>query len=325
MNKEIIYLKETSNFDEILIKQHKGMPILFKKIIFMFKNIFNIVTKKKTNDFSIWILPIKEKYSINKIKAIIKKQLINRNYKFVLSNELLTKEVISVLDKYNIEYIKDDKIKKLLLINILKYITKIQKKDMNQLEISMLVNDNSEINIFLIEEISKIVKCLKIVSLNIYKFKRLEEKMYIEHGIAIQFSNSYKKSLEKSSIIINLDFNEIELNEYNICNNALIINCNKKDMKVKTRLFEGVVINSLEIIFKKELVEKFKKINLYNEFDKLLLYASIIEKEEKIMNAYKKIEEDKVLISNVIGNNGYINKKEFKNINKKLDKNKKTE
>lgn len=325
MNKEIIYLKEISDFDDVLKKHYKRMPLLLKKIIFIFKNILNIVTKKYIDDEIIWILPIKEKYSINKIDTIIRKQLINNDYKFVISNELSTKEVIITLDKYNIEYINEEKIKKLLLLHILKYIAKFQNKNINQLEITMLVNSNSEMNLFLIEEISKIVKSTKIVSLNIYKFKKLEEKMYNEHGIAIQFSNSYKKSLEKSNIIVNLDFNEIELNEYNICNNALIINSNQKDIKVKTRLFEGIVINSLEISFKRELVEKFKKINIYNAYNKLLLYASIIEKEENIAKNYKQIEEDKVIISNVIGNNGYINKKEFKNMNKKLDKNKKTE
>lgn len=325
MSKEIIYLKEVSDFNDILRKQHKRIPVLLKKIIFMFKNIFNIVTKKQINDCNLWILPIKEKYSINKIDTIIRKQLSNNNCKFVLSNQLLTKDVISILDQYNIEYINQEKIKKFLLLHILEYITKIQNKDINSLEITMLVNNNSEMNLFLIEEISKLVKGLKIVSLNIYKFKKLEEKMYNEHGIAIQFSNSYKKSLEKSNIIVNLDFKEIELNEYNIYNNAIIINCYKDNIKIKSRLFDGIIINSLEIDFKKEIVENLKNIKIYNKYNKLQLYASIVEKEDNIEKAYRKIEEDKVIITNMIGNNGYIDKKEFNNINKKLDKIKKTE
>ena len=325
MNKEIIYLKEINTFDDILKKESKRIPLLLMKIIFLIKNIFNIVTKKKINDNTIWILPIKEKYSINKIDTIIRKKIINSNCKFVISNELSTKEVFSILDKYNIEYINEEKIKKLLLLHIIKYIALLQKRDINQLEITILVNEISEINLFLIEEIAKRVKSLKIVSLNIYKFKKLEENLYDEYGIAIQFSNSYKKSLEKSNIIINLDFNEIELNEYNICSNAIIINCNKNKMRVKSRIFEGIIINSYEITFRKEIIEELKKLKVYNAYNKLLLYASIIEKEEDIIKVYEQIEEDKIVIINIIGNNGYINKKEFKNINKKLDKNKKTE
>ena len=325
MNKEIIYLKEINTFDDILKKESKRIPLLLKKIIFLIKNIFNIVTKKKINDNTIWILPIKEKYSINKIDTIIRKKIINSNCKFVISNELSTKEVFSILDKYNIEYINEEKIKKLLLLHIIKYIALLQKRDINQLEITILVNEISEINLFLIEEIAKRVKSLKIVSLNIYKFKKLEENLYDEYGIAIQFSNSYKKSLEKSNIIINLDFNEIELNEYNIFSNAIIINCNKNKMRVKSRIFEGIIINSYEITFRKEIIEELKEIKVYNAYNKLLLYGSIIENEENIIKVYEQIEEDKIVITNIIGNNGYINKKEFKNINKKLDKNKKTE
>ena len=325
MNKEIVYLKETTNYEEMLKKDNLKVPILVKKLIFLFKNIFNIVTKKSINNNYIWILPIKEKYSINKMDNIIRKQLMNNSYKYVISEELSSKELLNMLDKYNIEYIRIEKIKKTLLINILKYIAKFQKKDINSLEITMLVNSNSEINIFLIEEIAKLVKSLKIVSLNIFKFKKIEERMYNEQGIAIQFSNSYKKSLAKSNIIVNLDFNEIELNEYNIFNNAIIINCAKDNIKIKTRLFEGIIINSLEIGLPQYVVKKFKQMNIYNTYNKLVLYASIIEKEKNIKEIWNKIKEDKIIITNIIGNNGCINNKEFNNINKKLDKNKKTE
>ena len=325
MSKEIIYLKEISTYDDILRKENRKIPLFLKKIIFMVKNIFNIVTKTQRDDTNIWILPIKEKYSINKIDSIIRKRIINSNCKFVISNELSTKEVFRILDKYNIEYIDEEKIKKILLLHIIKYIAILQKSNINQLEITILVNHISEINLFLIEEISKLVKSLKIVSLNIYKFKKLEEKLYDEYGIAIQFSNSYKKSLEKSNIIVNLDFNEIELNEYTIFSNAIIINCNKNRIRVKSRLFEGIIINSYEITFRKEIIEKFKKIKVYNAYNRLLLYGSLIEKQENIIKIYEKLEEDKIVVTNIIGNNGYINKKEFKNINKKLDKNKKTE
>ena len=147
MSKKIVYLKGIDNYDDILKKEYKRIPQLLKKIIFIYKNIFNIITKKEREDNEIWILPIKEKYSISKIHTLIRKELININCKFVISNELLTKEVISVLDKYNIEYINEEKIKKLLLLHILEYVSKLQKKEINRLELTMLVNDASEINL----------------------------------------------------------------------------------------------------------------------------------------------------------------------------------
>lgn len=325
MNKRIIYLKEVNSYDDILKKEHKKLPLFFKKIIFLIKNLFNIITKKEIEGNNIWILPIKEKYSNDKIEKLVKNNLKIDNNIYVISNELESTDIYESMDAYAIEYITEEKVKKLLLIPALEYIAKLQKKEINLLDATILVKNNSEINLFLIEKISKLVKSLKIVSLNIYKFRKLEEKLYNEDGIAIQFSNSYKKSLEKSSIIINLDYSEIEINEYNICNNAIIINCTKEKIKIKSRLFEGININSYEINFNKEIIDNFKKIHIYENYSKLLLYASIIEKEENFFIAYNNLPENKVTILNLIGNNGIINKKEFKNITKKLDKNKKKE
>ena len=88
----------------------------------------------------------------------------------------------------------------------------IQKISVNDMDVTILANQASELNLYLIERLSKLVKSIKIVSSNIHKFKNLETKLYEEDGIAIQFSNSYQKSLAKSKIIVNLDFNEIEIN-----------------------------------------------------------------------------------------------------------------
>lgn len=322
--KKIIYLKELNSYDEILKKEYKNFPMFFKKIIFLFKNLFNIVTKKNIEGNNIWILPIKEKYTDDKIRNIIRKKLKIDNNTYVISKELSNGNICKIMNEYSLGYITEEKAKKVLIIPVLQYISKLQKKDINSLDISILVNDNSEINLLLIEEISKIVKSIKIVSLNIYKFRKLEEKLYNDEGIAIQFSNSYKKSLEKSNIIINFDFNEIEINEYNIYNNAIIINCYKDNIKIKSRLFEGIVINSYDITIDKELMQKFKDINIYYNYKNIILYATLL-KDRNIIISYQNNDEECVRIKNLIGNNGVINKKEFKNMLKKLDKNIKKE
>ena len=325
MNRKIIYLKEVYSYDDILKREHKKMPLFLKKIIFLFKNLFNVVTKKNVEEYNIWVLPIKEKYSNDKIEKILKSNFNIANNIYVISKGLENSNIYEIMDMYGIKYVTEERVKKLLLISGLEYIAKFQNKDVNLLDVTMLVKDNSDINLFLIEQISKLVKSLKIVSINIYKFRKLEEKLYNEDGIANQFSNSYKKSLEKSNIIINLDYSEIEINEYNICNNAIIINCTKDNIKIKSRLFEGIIINSYDINMDKEIINKFKKIHIYEDYTKLILYASIIEKDNDYFVSYKNIEENKVSIINFIGNNGIINKKEFKNITKRLDKNKKKE
>ena len=141
-----------------------------------------------------------------------------------------------------------------------------------------------------------------------YKFKKIEEKLYDEYGIAIQFSNSYKKSLSKSNIIINLDFDEIDLNEYLIYDRAIIINCINQNIKIKSKLFNGVVINSVNISFNQELKDKFKTLGLYNDFSSLILLASVLEQE----NYKTDINNYLVKIKNIYGNNGQISKNELK-------------
>lgn len=311
MEKQIIYLKEMSSYDDILKKEYNKIPLFFKKVLFLYKNIFNIITKKNIEENKIWILPIKEKYSITKIEKILRKNLKHKENIYLVSSQLKENKICKIMEDIKQEYIIEEKLKKYLIFEVLKYILKIYNKELCDLELTILVNNTSNINMYLIEELAKKIKALKIVSLNIYKFKNLEEKLYAEYGIPIQFSNSYRKSLEKSKIIINFDFNEFEINEYEIFNNAIIINCLKDNIKIKAKLFNGIVINSYDIKYKKELIGEFKRMKIYENYTKLMLYASIIE-DKNIETTYEKIKNDNVSISGLIGNNGVICKKEIK-------------
>lgn len=320
MAKQIIYLKETSSYDDILKKEHNKLPLFFKKLVFLYKNIFNIITKKVIEDKEIWVLPIKERYSTSKIEDILKKVLKYQENIYLVSNELKKNQTCQIMDELKQEYITEEKIKKVLLFDVLNYIASIQNIEISNLELTILANNTSSLNMYLIEEVAKQTKSLKIVSLNIHKFKNLEEKLYNEYGIAIQFSNSYKKSLEKSKLIINFDFNEIEINEYEIFDKAIMINCTKDSIKIKTRLFNGIIINSYDIEYSKELINQFKEMRVYENYTRLMLYASTIE-EKDILKIFEKLELDNISVIGLIGNSGTINKKEFKNMSKKLDKN----
>lgn len=316
----LVYIKTVDKYDDILSKNNKILPKFLKGIVFMYKNMFNIITKKKIEDNSLWILPIEEKYSINKMNNILNKLAKYQENIYVISDDLVSKNLYKLMDEKNILYLKGKGIKKYLSIKILEYINKIHNEELSSNEVTILVNNVSEFNIYLIEKLSKIVKSIKIVSSNIYKFKNLEEKLYNEHGIGLQFSNSYKKSLSKSKIIINLDFNSIDINEYEVFNKAIIINCADEDVKIKSKLYNGIVINSCDIKFKKDIRDKFRKINIYHRYNNLLLYESNIYKEKNFNKIFEALDEDKVRVISLIGNNGDINKSEFKNIFKKLDK-----
>lgn len=298
MNK-IVYLKE--------IDKSLYLNKITLKIQYWFKRVFNIIKKVKIENVEIWNLPIKSDDNIKKIQKVFAKFLNSENV-YVLSQNLENKKIYNVLNDKEIKYLKTGKIKKLLSIKILEYILSIQKREIQNTEVNILVKESSNINSYIIEEIAKNALNVKIISNNIYKFKKIEEKLYDEYGIAIQFSNSYKKSLSKSNIIINLDFDEIDLNEYLIYDTAIIINCINQNIKIKSKLFNGVVINSVNISFNQELKDKFKTLGLYNDFSSLILLASVLEQE----NYKTDINNYLVKIKNIYGNNGQISKNELK-------------
>ena len=297
MNK-IVYLKE--------IDKSLYLNKITLKIQYWFKRVFNIIKKVKIENVEIWNLPIKSDDNIKKIQKVFAKFLNSENV-YVLSQNLENKKIYNVLNDKEIKYLKTGKIKKLLSIKILEYILSIQKRKIQNTEVNILVKESSNINSYIIEEIAKNALNVKIISNNMYKFKKIEEKLYDEYGIAIQFSNSYKKSLSKSNIIINLDFDEIDLNEYLIYDRAIIINCINQNIKIKSKLFNGVVINSVNISFNQELKDKFKTLGLYNDFSSLILLASVLEQE----NYKTDINNYLVKIKNIYGNNGQISKNEL--------------
>lgn len=315
--KKIVFIKKVDNYDE-LIKKHKKLPMFIKKIIYLYKNLFGKPIIKRIDKKEIMILPFQEKILNTKIEKILLKQIkrntLNKNTKVVIEDELMKYNIEYILYKNNIEIIKGNMTRKLLVLDVLKYIGDIQKKDIKQEEITILANELTDVNELIIRNIAHICKTVKIVSKKIYNFKNLDKELYEENGIPIQFSNSYRKSLVKPKIVINLDFDEIEINEYTINNSAIIINTNNK-LKIKSKMFNGIIVNNYKITFAKEIRKGFLTSGLLHGFDEIKLYESTI-KEENIENILSNMKKDKLRIINCIGNNGIINKKEFKSIDK---------
>ena len=238
----IVYIKKVDDYDEILKEKYYKIPLILKKLMFMYKNMFNKITKKNIDGENIWILPIQDKIIYNKFKKMMKEIYKYKEYTYVISEDLSTAQVYKLMKEYDISYLKGNDIKKYLISKVLEYINNLQNKELGNTEISILIKDISEFNIYLVEKLSKVLKNIKVVTPNIYKFKKLEEKLYNEYGIALQLSNSYKKSLSKSNMIVNLDFNQIDINEYEIFNSAIIINTSEEIIKIKSKLFNGIVI-----------------------------------------------------------------------------------
>lgn len=252
------------------------------------------------------ILPIKEKESLDfkkadklarKTSGILKK---TGNKAVVLSKNIkLQKEYIEKLHKYGIEIIDGRWLFGVISSKVLEYVVKKKKLKKEEINVSILVKDNSKD--YIIENIKDIIRTYKsvnIVTNHIEKFKKIEKDILEKEGIMIAITNNKKKSLMKANIILNLDFKEEEINKYNIPDDAIIINI-KENVKIYKKRFNGLNINDYEISF--ENFEKFDydKNNYYFQKD---IYEAELYKNQPYEYIERKIKKDKVKIIKLVGN-----------------------
>lgn len=168
-------------------------------------------------------------------------------------------------------------------------------------EITILINDLTEVNSKIITYIAQNAKRVNIVTNHINKFKRLEEHLYNELGVILNISNNKDKSLLNTKFIINMDFPEEIINKYEICSNAIIVNI-LNEIKIKVKKFNGINAS----YYKADIPPKYKM----EGFEENIVYESIIYKHN-YENARKDIIVNKVSVRKLIGNNGEISENEF--------------
>ena len=287
-----MYIKKLKYDEELINKEN--MPTIIKKIIIKIKKIFNIksINKIDENHYLCIIPKIK---NIKPIEKIIKK---NKKAKIVLSKEL--KQYISKLN------IKEDRKELIYFIyDILQYISKKINIEIQLQNLYILTNEYNEKSLDVINYLIDKVKTINIVTNNLKQFKKLEEKMY-EEGTIISVSNNKNKALKKANFIINLDFNNADFEQYKINFNAIIINCANEKINI-LKYFQGLIINNIQIVLK----EKETLLQMYNEFDRLEIYKTFEITSNKFKENIRKIKENEIKISNLIGNKGIISEKEI--------------
>ena len=190
-------------------------------------DVLNIFEKKEDEQKIVYTLYKSNKNYIKKINSKINK--INES--IVLAKEIkenAKKEEYKNTNIYSIvKTLEEDK--KLLsdfAEEILKNIIEKQKQVVEQQSIYILAKEN---NIQRKNQITNLLakyKAVNIITANIREFKKLEENLE-ESSETFAVLNNKKKSLTRAQYIINVDFNEKEILEYNINRTATIINLNK--------------------------------------------------------------------------------------------------
>ena len=257
------------------------------------KNFF----KKIFNKLDIAEYENGKKYIIPKLNQKVIEKLKKDNIKNI---------VIAKKDKHNIEFINNIYssngriLFKHLIPEIIEYLSKILETNKEDIEVTILVNDYSQINLYYINELISNIKRINIITNNIRKFKVFADRLYEEEAITVPVMNNRNKSLINKKIIINIDFTEEQLKKYKINRKAILINI-ENDITNINKSFAGINISNYEINTK----------NTDDEFEKNEIYESYIIGKQ-IKDIRRKILDDGVKISNFIGKRGIIDINEYK-------------
>lgn len=291
------------------LKKDDKIDDLKKVPKFLHKMLINIT--KRTNNF--YINTIDEDKKIYLIIDENNKNIYKNIIKKLKNEKTKTQKVQIVIEddlKEYIDYFSEFKIlngKDFMNNNVKAILEKIlENTPMALQDVFILTNKYNEQSIRMIKNIGQEFKSVNVISKEIEKYKTLEDILESEI-IVFSIANNKKKSLKKAKIILNMDFSNEQLQEYNICRSAIIVNLSKEKIK-DLKSFEGIIVQNVEIELEDSEKEIFKENNIIEEFKKVELYESI---------STKKIQDVK-RIKKIYGNNGEIDKKELINIRKIL-------
>lgn len=296
-----VYIKRLKKDDKI--DDLKKVPkFLHKMLINITKRTNNFYTNTIDEDKKIYLIIDENNKNIYKniIRKLKNEKTKTKKVQIVLEDDL--KEYIDYFSEFKILNGKD-----FMNNNVKAILEKIlENTPMALQDVFILTNKYNEQSIRMIKNIGQEFKSVNVISKEIEKYKTLEDILESEI-IVFSIANNKKKSLKKAKIILNMDFSNEQLQEYNICRSAIIVNLSKEKIK-DLKSFEGIIVQNVEIELEDSEKEIFKENNIIEEFKKVELYESI---------STKKIQDVK-RIKKIYGNNGEIDKKELINIRKIL-------
>ena len=258
---------------------------------------YNKAEYKKNKKMLNLIYVNKEKRNY-KIKII--KKLKQKLKKVGDKKVIFSKEIKKILSENNIINKENKVIYRENIIQIINNVILQKGNNPNEENIYVLMNSNNIENNQKILSMIKTYKTVNIITPIIKQFIKLEQRLENESEL-ISVSNNKRKSLIKAEYIINIDFTENDIAQYNINRQSIIFNVSENKIE-HIHGFDGIIINNIELNNSEN--EKF---DLQDEYEKNK--ELIINRIEKSM--YK-----------LIGKNGYIARSELLSLqtNLRLDK-----
>ncbi len=236
-------------------------------------------------------------------QKLVKKLLLNGANNVVIDKRIIEcNNLLNLLRANDIKIFDGKWLERYLILDILEYIVNKKQIIKAETEIAITANEITDLLIEIIKNLSKQYKKLTIVTNHIEKLRKIEKEIKEKEGIVIILSNNKNKSLLKSQIILNMDFNQELINQYKIFENAIIINV-EESIKIDAIRFNGIIINDYEVeIGRKEFIWR-EGIEKYKQKD-------LIEADLYVRDTYKnikrKIQKNNISIKELYGINGII-------------------
>lgn len=255
------------------------------------------------------ILPISQEEKIDSKKAqklaLKTKKILDKaiSKKIVLSKKIQEQEeYTNLLHSYDLDIIQGRWLFEVLTCQALNYLLEKKNKKKEETPIAILVNELSENMLENLKTIAKQYKRVSIITNHREKFKQIEKQILEQEGIMITVGNNKKKGLSKAELILNVDFPSELINQYNICENAIIVNL-RGNVKIGKKRFNGISINDYEITYKNEDGFDYDKETKYKSYE---IYEGQINKKQPFQEIMKQLEKDKVRITQLRGRNTKI-------------------
>lgn len=303
----MLYIKIENDIGE----ENKKLRFLKNKI-YKIKHRFIRLKEEKVENGELVVLPNLEKNTYEKLFKHLKIQGIT---KACISNNLMNnKKFIDFLNNNNVEILNGRWLFKHMSFDIVKYVCNQKKEKISYQEVSILSNDIDRILKQIIFDLAKEVKIINLVTQNENIFKKIEKELYDDYGIILNVNNNYQKSLVKSDFILNFDFEEEELNKYNMNPKASIINF-RDEININEKSFSGINVNFFELT----IPMKYIRDSVYlKDFNSTIFYESLIYKKTSPENIIRQIKNDNININFLNGKNGRIRKNEYLKLSKKM-------
>lgn len=234
----------------------------------------------------------KETIISKKIEKILKKA---NSTKIILSKEVKKKKIIEN-KLYTLGYdIVDGKwIMKMLIPEIIEKIIEKEELTKSELDIYILINDTRDEIIENIKILVEKYRNIYIITNHKERFKKLEEKTFKNIGAPITIMNNKKRSLLKAKIIINIDYPNELINQYNINQQSIILDL-YGETKINKKSYNGKIIKEVEINKKRNEIFNINE-KLYSQIE---LYEALFYKKQPFKNVREKIKKDKVIVRKI--------------------------